>query len=528
MKKVTLFSGAILTSLMALSAIGCSGDKLKLVQVEPQTLSANHRNLRVNGNGYPCEQYTEHLIWNEDKTDIVGNKYYVIEDVKALVVPVDFPDYPSSLFGNTEDESREMLRKVMFGEEGETDWYSLAGYYKSSSFGQCNVSGVVAPWFHYETNAADLDKKDTSISSEIGRAIQDKYREEPIKIGDKTYNLADFDANKDGFIDSVIMLYTAPITTTGELWWAFCSTAMGTRGKYTEDGSKEAISRYFWASFNFLFEKGNGKYATDEEIKSGAVKPDAHTMTHEYGHVLSLPDYYITDYSKTDYSGLGGVDMMDYNVGDHNAFSKMMYGWINPRRVDGTKGKLKVELKSTTTTGDVVIIPGPKAWNDTLLDQYLMIEFITPEGVAKKDGEQKYLGSYPLYYNKAGIRIIQVDARMGLWGSGQAFSGYTFSTTAPDANHYVDFAADNTASRSCYPDYKLVELLPATGKSMKITKTANNDCLYVEGDTFGMKGGAWADFKLNSNDGSKSKEFGFKIKVEKINGNESATITISR
>ena len=535
MKKLSIL-GVLFSSMMAISAVGCSGSKLKLVEVDPFSLSANHRNLRIKGMGYAGEQYTELEKWEKDpKTnEDVRKTTYAIRDVKALVVPVDFTDRPYTLFGNTETDSREMLKKVMFGGPEDTEWYSLSEYYKSSSFDQCHISGVVAPWFHTGVAASSISKDNTGYAKEVAIKIQDYYREHKLVDdldGNKEYNLADFDANQDGFIDSIIMLYTADITTTGEVWWAFCWSVTGAYGKYSKDGSMEGANRFFWASFNFLFEKGQGKYHTAEEIKNGTAKPDAHTMTHEYGHVLSLPDYYITDYNNSDYSGLGGLDMMDYNIGDHNAFSKMMYGWINPRRVDGTHGKITTTLKSTTKTGDTIIIPAPGEWNDTYLDQYVMIEFLTPEGVAKKDGEQKYLNSYPQYYSKAGIRITQVDARMGQFSSGKEgaqFNGYTFATTAPGNGVYVDFAADNTASRSAFANYKLIELLPATGKSMKYRSgNAANDCLYIEGDTFG-KGGVFEDFKLNGIDGEKNKKFGFKIHIDKIDGNESATITISR
>jgi len=70
-------------------------------------------------------------------------------------------------------------------------------------------------------------------------------------------------------------------------------------------------------------------------ISNGYYSPniDAHMLVHETGHMLGLEDYY-------SYSGLenpcGGVDMMDLNVGDHDAYSKMVLGWVNPYVVDGS------------------------------------------------------------------------------------------------------------------------------------------------------------------------------------------------
>ena len=524
MKGKILTKVTLLAALMCASVTGCkfNKNKLKLVEDDPYTFTSNHRNLRINGNGYSAEQYTDNTKTLKDGT--VGHNY-VISDVKALVVPIDFEDYPASIFGS-EENSLGLIRNAVFGEKSDTKWYSLKEYYASSSFGQCKITGTVLPWYRYNKKVSEIDKTKTATSTDIATKIQDYYREHP-----EIVNLADYDANKDGYVDSLIMIYSAPINPgkAGDsgLWWAYCWSIPGAWGKYTPAGDMIGVSRYFWASMHFLFDKGQNKYATAAEIATGTLKPDSHTLVHEFGHVLSLPDYYITDYSATDYAALGGLDMMDYNIGDHNIYSKMMYGWVNPRRVTGTKGKVTVDLKSATTTGDAIIIPAPGEWNDTYLDQYLTIEFLTPEGVAESDGKAPYVEGWSKYYGTAGIRILHIDSRMGSFSS-SSFLGYSWTTTRQDKSSYIDIAADNTASRSAFSAYKLAEIMPATGKYQRQRqRDADDSCLYKEGDSFGMNG-IFEDFKFNSIDGTVTKEFGFKIHVDKINGNESATITISR
>lgn len=543
MKKMTFLKSIIFCGALALTVSGCGNkNALKAVQVDPYDNVSTYRNLRINGMGYAGEQFTEHKKEKKVGKEVKEISTYVIEDVKALVVPVDFIDAPYSWYGDSEESTRETLRKVMFGGPEDMEWYSLREYYKSSSFGQCNITGTVAPWWHTNISYKSIEKGDngyakTDYSREVALSIQDYYR-----LNNDEINLADYDANQDGFIDSLIMIYTAPIETTGSLWWAFCWSIPGAWGKYTESGNLIGANRFFWASYRFLYERNNPQQGeepqyTSEEIKAGVdvhgnpIYPDAHTMTHEYGHVLSLPDYYITDYNSSDYGGMGCLDMMDNNVGDHNAYSKMCYGWINPRRITGTEGSVTLKMKSTTTTGDTIIIPAPGEWNNTYLDQYLLIEFLTPEGVAKKDGEQRYLGHYAKYYSKAGIRILHIDSRMGLFqrsGSNYSFAGYTWNTKTDIEGAYVRVAADNTATDSCYPKYKIAEVVPSDGKSIKYHGgVADDDCLYYEGQGFG-ENGIWEDFKLNGISGEKDKDFGFKIHVDKIEGYESATITISR
>ena len=507
-------------------------DKLELVEYDPYKAITNHRNMRINGEGAACEQYTEHTqrVQAEDGTWKTERKY-IVENVRALVVPIDFTDYTYEVYGDTEDQSREELRKIMFGTREETSWYSLSEYYKSSSFGQCNVTGDVAPWWHTNIKSTSLPKDSdskmtsTSYARTIATDIRDYYREHADEI-----NLADYDANQDGYVDALLMVYTAPIETTGSLWWAFCWSLVNPYGKYTPDGGYEGVNRFFWCAFNFFYEKANGQYYSSEEIKNGTAVPDSHTIIHEFGHVLSLPDYYVTDYSGSDYSGLGGLDMMDYNIGDHNAFSKMMYGWINPLRLRGTDGSITYTLHSTTTTGETIIIPakGEENWDNTLLSQYIMVEFLTPEGVAEQDGKVALVGRSK-YYSKAGVRITLVDARLGSWvysSSGYQFGGYTYMTKPQDNQSYISFAADNTASRSCSKNFKLIEVLPSNGRAMKYVNEADDSLLYYEGQSFGANG-VFENYMMHDSNGGYTKQFGFSISVDKIEGNDSATITFT-
>ena len=253
-------------------------------------------------------------------------------------------------------------------------------------------------------------------------------------------------------------------------------------------------------------------------------------MTHEFGHVLSLPDYYITDYNTADFDGMGYLDMMDYNIGDHNAMSKSWYGWINPYYV---KGSTTATIRSTTKTGDTILIPIQGEYKNTLMDQFIMIEFLTPEGVAQYDGEHPFAGNYPLYYSKAGIRVIHVDARLGVFNYNTTkgeyqFTGFTSTTSKPGSNSYVSTACSNTATDSCFKDYKLLEILPRQGKSIKYFGAATNDMLFQEGDVFGGNSGIWPNYKMHDVSGGKTVDLGFSFEITKINGNESAEITFTK
>lgn len=547
MKKSSILVSMLLAGI-SLSLIGCNNNQYKaenLKRVDPSAYETTWRSMRINGTGYTAEQYSRVTYTKEDGTSA---SKYVVADVKALVIPVDFTDYPASSMPLGVDGTREQLQKVMFGTDKDVEWYSLAGYYKSSSYGQCNVTGTVGDWYHVDMTArayasqcgwTEKNKGGTGGAQIIANRVEELYHakyEEARDNGDTAamakYDLTQYDANKDGFVDSLIMIYSAPIETTGSLWWAFCSSVSGAFGKYSP--SMEGMNRFFWASYWFFFDAYLENYQVPADlpgkIQRGEAQMDAHTMTHEYGHVLSMPDYYITDYNTSDFDGMGYLDMMDYNIGDHNAVSKSWYGWIEPYYAVGST---KVTLRSTTTTGDCIILPIQGNYKNTLMDQYIMIEFLTPEGVAKMDGQKKFAGSYPLYYSQAGVRVIHVDARLGVFNYNQttgewAFSGFTSSTNNPGDRAYVSTACSNTATDSCFKDFKLLEILPSDGKSIKYKGAATNECLYHEGDTFGFKDGPWADYQMHDISGGKTVPLGFKFEIGKMDGNKSVEITITK
>lgn len=543
LNKIALLIGVISLSATVSSCGPVNNQYFKASKFE---YTSTYRDLRLNR--YSAEAYSE--VYNEE-----FDTAYVMGDVKALVVPVDFTDAKAEDLPRGADGALDDLRDVIFGEPEDTSWHSLASYYETSSFGQCKINGTVTDWYHLNVSIKEFasgarfgpenehqGQAGTNATQALTKAIQ-----EDIKDGKGPFegiNLGDFDANKDGYVDSLIMIYSCePHVRVGgrevddDLFWAFCWSRNGAWG---QTGGREAIYRFFWASYYTFFENGytdeNGEYHnwTQAQIADGTAKLDAHTLIHEFGHVLALPDYYVTDYNKNDYLGMGGLDMMDHNIGDHNSMSKAWYGWVEPYIATGNSD---ITLNSTTKTGDFILIPanldeeGNTVYRNTMLDQYLMIEFLTPDGVAVKDGQQQYAGSYPLYYNQPAIRIIHVDARMGLYTynngiDSYVFSGYTINPSTAVANSYVDFAADNTMSSSAFKDFKLLEVLPSNGKSIKYAGTANNDTLYHTGDIFGET--TWADFKFNDRSGEKTSPFNFTIEIGEMNGSDSVQIKIRK
>ena len=249
---------------------------------------------------------------------------------------------------------------------------------------------------------------------------------------------------------------------------------------------------------------------------------------------MSLPDYYCGDYdlkgkNPNAYEPLAGCDMMAHNVGDHNAWSKALYGWISPYVVSGNA---EITIESTTDTGEFVIIPTKTKVTEgegfyTLLDQFIMVEYLTPTGVAEYDTKHQYAGAYPIWYSQPGIRITLVDARLGMFNYSGTFLGFTASVSA-GSGYYTSFACNNNSlSRSCFENFKLIEIIPNGNKKAKTLDSnefGSNSLLYHEGDWFGSHGN-FDNFMVHDKTGDwdtkkgKGDAFGFEINIKRMDEN---------
>jgi hypothetical protein len=182
-------------------------------------------------------------------------------------------------------------------------------------------------------------------------------------------------------------------------------------------------------------------------------------LIHETGHKLGLEDYY--DYAIDDGSnnewGLGGADMMDASVGDHNPFSKLLLGWIEPKVV--TEG-MDVSLQPYITSGDALIITNH--WNGTLFDEYLIAMYYTPTGLY--EGLEDYF-----FDGQSGLILYHVDARLG---------------PNQSENYPTYFLNNNTDST-----HKLIKFIEADGNNSLYLKTPKGwmwaSDVYQTGDIFG-------------------------------------------
>ena len=314
-------------------------------------------------------------------------------EINALVFPVEFSDYP---FASGDYGASAVDRiDVLFNGDGPAEtgyWESVSSYYKKVSMGQLEFHYDLAETYHPSMTAMEL-----ATTGDLGSILSGAFNGYVEKYGASA--MKKYDNDSDGYVDGVWFVYSAPHYGSGaygdapamKTMWAFCSCSYGSEPNV----DAPVLGDYGWISTQFM----------NEGVDAPAV--DAHTFTHESGHLLGLPDYYSYDFSGIGASGpQGGIAMMDLNIGDQDSFSKIALGWSDPYYVTED---CVVELKPNEASGDCILLADN--WNGTAFDEYILLDLETPTGINKMDAETAYPGRQK-YYNTPGIRAYHVDARL--------------------------------------------------------------------------------------------------------------------
>ncbi len=396
------------------------------------------------GQGFKPSGYT--LL--QDELDMIGIPSS--GDVDVLVFAVDFSDYPSQL----NDVSIAEIDRVFNGYTNDLEFESVHSFYDKSSFGMLNLNADVfgfyrasQPSSYYEDEYEKLWAQDPLTGEWLYGDDEVTYPEsdliyEILTYYDDVIDYSQYDANDDGYIDGVYIVYTAPVSfaSGSDLWWAYQDIYI-----YENDTFDGVEPLYFtWAGTEF--------------IDAGDNILDARTFIHETGHMLGLDDYY--DYSDLDSyneGGLGGADMMDSAYGDHGPFSKILLGWITPIVVEESS---MVDLSSYALSGDVILLIDD--WQNTIFDEYLLIWFYRPEGLYSLPDDRT------MYFDTPGVVIMHVSAPIG--------QGYN-----DELYYYSIFNHNNTDTNP-----KLIKYIEADmNRSIEQYAMTEDSDLFKEGDIFG-------------------------------------------
>ena len=336
--------------------------------------------------------------------DVQANEFYPSTlcpakgKITALVIPVWYEDSDFYIAPSYKESVREDIRKAFFGTDEETGWKSVTSYYAEASYGALEITGVVADWYEIGKKTTDVASTQEmyELAENVGEAYISSHPEE---------DYSKYDIDNNGAFDAYCIVNAGPLDYEKLIFWGYVDWER----KDPEVNDRLDIATKMIVSHGFMYNEDNYSEKTGVQReayyghKGGNI--DAHAFVHEFGHLLGADDYYDYNAKNPNYYS-GGFSMQDLCCGTHDPYSDMCYGWVKPYIPTES---CTIKLNSYAKTGDFVILKDE--WNKykSPFDEYLILEYYTPDGLNQRDAESRYRG---INMNKSGLRIWHVDGRL--------------------------------------------------------------------------------------------------------------------
>lgn len=280
---------------------------------------------------------------------------------KALVILAEFQDTTFTIQDTKEIFTNYLTNEGHFSDTryGQNQNYKgVRGYFKDCSYGQFTpIFDVVGP--------VKLPKPQAIYGA--GSDNIEALMEDACSAIDSIVNFADYDANNDGMVDLVYVIYAG-------------HSANVTGNKITDIWPKSGtvnISNTFDGKSIRRFGVSNELAGLENKAKDKETINGIGLFCHEFSHTLGLPDIYAyhTDAEDQDDQGMEYWDLMDGGPSVNNgmippsylAWEREVMGWME---IDELKENCEINnLKSIDKDGKAYKIVNPKNSNEYIVLQ---------------------------------------------------------------------------------------------------------------------------------------------------------------
>ncbi len=466
--------------------------------------------------------------------DDLAKNYYTGEatqlphsgNINLLVIPVWFNDSADFFNASQKEEMREDIDYILNATRGEKEYSSLKTYYEIESRDTLHLNSIVSDYYSSDTsykNYSDLSNDNRTENSHIlaSDAIEWYFSTHT------TDSISNYDNDNDGRVDGVIIYYTAN-------YYGYSTDKMRSTAFESTNHTKPA---YKYNNMAFIptgslygvnargIDVSKQKASTDlSKSFEYAFRVNSRVLIHEVGHMFGNKDLYETTLASERYSPAGSFSMQDNDVGSHDPYHLNLIGWNKPEVYDASKyevgDEIQVKLSDLQSSGQNIILS--RKWNDSLFDEYLIIELFTPtllNAYEKEYGTMKYLTS--------GIRLWHINSILDDYNH-IVDEGFAKTNTITEGGKY-SLAYSNYDTES---EYDLVHWIRNNEEENINTSSTlyNGDLLFQPGDEFSM-----VKYKSQFVNGEKldnEEKLGWEFKVNEIyqnnDGSYDAILTLKR
>jgi len=238
-----------------------------------------------------------------------GGRTGQVDTVRAIVILVDFNDNQS---GHNPGE----FDTLLFTKGFVVPTGSMRDFYWENSYQTFELIGDVVGWYRMPQDYTYY----TCTFGENGFGPYpynaQKLVEDAVLAADPDVDFSQYDGDGNGFVDGLFVVHAGPGAE--------------------ETGNICHIWSHRWVTNGYVYVDGVKvyDYSMEPEIRAGGALVDMGVFSHEFGHVLGLPDLYDGDYTS---SGLGDWSLMaggSWNNNGHtpahfDAWCKYKLGWTD-------------------------------------------------------------------------------------------------------------------------------------------------------------------------------------------------------
>jgi M6 family metalloprotease-like protein len=325
-RKTTVFSLILLFLLLAIPQLD-----LRAVSLSPELVARLRSEGRLEQMVAQARAAREKGIWQPNPNPPLARKGPLtgqVDTVRAIVILVDFDDREHSHL--VEEFDTLLFSKGFLYPTG-----SMRDYYWENSYQTFELMGEVVGWYRMPEDNVYYACTDGEYGFGTYPHNAAKLVEDAVLAADADVDFSLYDGNGDGLVDALFVVHAGPGAE--------------------ETGNSCHIWSHRSATHDYVPVDGVNvhDYSMEPETRSGGNLVDMGVFSHEFGHVLGLPDLYDYDYSS---EGVGNWSMMaggSWNNDGHtpaqfDAWSKYRLGFVAPNAL--TSNLMIAEIPQAETS----------------------------------------------------------------------------------------------------------------------------------------------------------------------------------
>jgi immune inhibitor A len=401
---------------------------------------------------------------------------------KSLVIMVNFSDV-SFKIANPQDAFYRLLNQENYSDNGATG--SVNDYFKAASNGQFSPQfDVVGPYTLSNTMAYyGANDPDTDEDVKPAYMIVDACK----AANNAGLDFTQYDTDNDGYIDNVFVYYAG----YNEAEWGHVNTIWPHRWSVYRKGDYSDYN-YDGTTQSIVFDgKTVYDYACTSELKgsSGSNMCGIGTFTHEFGHVIGMPDYYHTIADKTTLDDWSIMDAGAYlNSGrtppTYSAYDRFYLGWLIPQELNTPSDKTlfplsqsKVPLSSSSKQAYLLAAtPHNLVGDNPSPKEFYIMEY------RKKTGWDTYLPA-------EGLLFWHIDYNQTAWDYNEP-NNYTGTTQTASSHMRMYLQALSGYTTTPGTAFTSGSFDPLTWSGININRAITNITKTTDSISFKIMGGA--------------------------------------